>query len=126
MGRRVEDTLSWDSTTLVLATVRCGAVRSGPVTGIGTYAPAAAPRMGHLDGLLADVVVGCVAFDVSVVGSVRGTRPSAGGRRSREHRRDARIGGTTARFVGANRAYGAKQAVRGASAPADEGVTWFE
>ncbi|MFE1836729.1 enolase-like domain-containing protein [Streptomyces sviceus] len=99
-------------------------MRSGPVTGIGTYAPAAAPRMGHLDGLIADVV-GCLAFDVPVVGSVRGTRPSAGGRRSRERRPDARIGGTTARFVGANGAYGAKQAVRGASA-ADEGVTWFE
>jgi L-alanine-DL-glutamate epimerase-like enolase superfamily enzyme len=51
-------TLTWDSTTLVLATVRCG-----PVTGTGyTYAPAAAARI--IDDLLADVVVGSAAFDV--------------------------------------------------------------
>ncbi|WP_234358589.1 enolase C-terminal domain-like protein [Streptomyces sp. NRRL B-24085] len=53
-----DGTLSWDSTTLVLATVRCG-----PVTGIGwTYAPAAAARI--VDDVLADVVVGRPAFDV--------------------------------------------------------------
>jgi L-alanine-DL-glutamate epimerase-like enolase superfamily enzyme len=53
-----DGTLSWDSTTLVLATVR-----RGPVTGIGyTYAPAAAARV--IDDLLADVVVGRPALDV--------------------------------------------------------------
>jgi L-alanine-DL-glutamate epimerase-like enolase superfamily enzyme len=53
-----DGTLSWDSTTLVLATVRCG-----PVTGTGyTYAPAATAQI--IDDLLADVVTGCPAFDV--------------------------------------------------------------
>ncbi|MER7838177.1 enolase C-terminal domain-like protein [Streptomyces sp. NPDC096040] len=53
-----DGTLAWDSTTLVLATVRCGGV-----TGLGyTYAPAAAARV--VDDLLAGVVVGSVAFDV--------------------------------------------------------------
>jgi hypothetical protein len=53
-----DGTLSWDSTTLVLATVR-----SGRVTGTGwTYAPAAAVRV--VADLLADVVVGCPVLDV--------------------------------------------------------------
>ncbi|MGQ4401876.1 enolase C-terminal domain-like protein [Streptomyces hayashii] len=53
-----DGTLSWDSTTLVLATVR-----SGDVTGLGyTYAPAATARV--IDDLLADVVAGCPAWDV--------------------------------------------------------------
>ncbi|MET9762276.1 enolase C-terminal domain-like protein [Streptomyces sp. NPDC006372] len=53
-----DGTLSWDSTTLVLATVRCG-----PVTGIGyTYAPAAAARI--IDDLLAGIVVGSPVLDV--------------------------------------------------------------
>lgn len=53
-----DGTLSWDSTTLVLATVRCD-----DVTGLGyTYAPAATARV--IDDLLAEVVVGAPAFDV--------------------------------------------------------------
>ncbi|MEU7722960.1 enolase C-terminal domain-like protein [Streptomyces tibetensis] len=53
-----DGTLSWDSTTLVLA-----AVRSGRVTGTGyTYAPAAAARV--VGDLLGGVVVGCPVFDV--------------------------------------------------------------
>ncbi|MFJ7336215.1 enolase C-terminal domain-like protein [Streptomyces sp. NPDC101110] len=53
-----DGTLSWDSTTLVVATVR-----SGRVTGTGyTYAPAAAARI--VDGLLGGIVVGCPVFDV--------------------------------------------------------------
>lgn len=53
-----DGTLSWDSTTLVLATVRCG-----DVTGLGyTYAPPAAARV--VDGLLAGVVTGAPALDV--------------------------------------------------------------
>ncbi|MFF3513293.1 enolase C-terminal domain-like protein [Streptomyces sp. NPDC002573] len=53
-----DGTLTWDSTTLVLVTVR-----SGDVTGIGyTYAPAAAARV--IDDLLADVVTGTAALDV--------------------------------------------------------------
>ncbi|MGW4932788.1 enolase C-terminal domain-like protein [Streptomyces sp. NPDC004166] len=53
-----DGTLSWDSTTLVLATVRCD-----DVTGLGyTYAPAATARV--IDDLLAEVVVGATAFDV--------------------------------------------------------------
>ncbi|MEH0416942.1 enolase C-terminal domain-like protein [Streptomyces sp. B21-083] len=53
-----DGTLRWTSTTLVLATVRCG-----PVTGLGyTYAPAAAARI--IDDVLAGVVVGGPAFDV--------------------------------------------------------------
>ncbi|WP_308218413.1 enolase C-terminal domain-like protein [Streptomyces hygroscopicus] len=53
-----DGTLSWDSTTLVLATVRCG-----EVTGLGyTYAPAATALV--IDDLLAGVVTGCPALDV--------------------------------------------------------------
>ncbi|MFF4961861.1 enolase C-terminal domain-like protein [Streptomyces sp. NPDC001222] len=53
-----DGTLAWDSTTLVLATVR-----SGDITGLGyTYAPAATARV--IDDLLADVVTGTAAFDV--------------------------------------------------------------
>ncbi|MFJ9821777.1 enolase C-terminal domain-like protein [Streptomyces sp. NPDC101151] len=53
-----DGTLSWDSTTLVLATVRCG-----DVTGLGyTYAPAATARV--VDDLLVDVVTGLPALDV--------------------------------------------------------------
>ncbi|MFJ3334903.1 enolase C-terminal domain-like protein [Streptomyces sp. NPDC086766] len=53
-----DGTLSWDSTTLVLATVRCG-----DVTGLGwTYAPPATARV--VDGLLAGVVTGSPAWDV--------------------------------------------------------------
>ena len=53
-----DGTLTWDSTTLVLVTVHCGAV-----TGLGyTYAPAATAAI--VDDLLADVVVGSAAFDV--------------------------------------------------------------
>ncbi|WEO99955.1 enolase C-terminal domain-like protein [Streptomyces sp. FXJ1.172] len=53
-----DGTLSWDSTTLVLATVRCG-----DTTGLGyTYAPAATARI--VDDLLADVVTGSPALDV--------------------------------------------------------------
>ena len=53
-----DGTLAWDSTTLVLATVRCG-----DVTGLGyTYAPAAAARV--IDDLLADAVTGATVFDV--------------------------------------------------------------
>ncbi|MFF3698962.1 enolase C-terminal domain-like protein [Streptomyces sp. NPDC002221] len=53
-----DGTLSWDSTTLVLATVRCAGV-----TGIGyTYAPAATAYL--IKSLLADVVTGCPALDV--------------------------------------------------------------
>jgi L-alanine-DL-glutamate epimerase-like enolase superfamily enzyme len=53
-----DSTLAWDSTTLVLATVRCG-----EVTGLGyTYAPAAAARV--VDDLLAGVVTGLSALDV--------------------------------------------------------------
>ncbi|MFF4113424.1 enolase C-terminal domain-like protein [Streptomyces sp. NPDC001714] len=53
-----DGTLAWDSTTLVLATVRCG-----EVTGLGyTYAPAAAAQV--VDGLLAGVVTGLPALDV--------------------------------------------------------------
>lgn len=53
-----DGTLAWDSTTLVLATVRCG-----DVTGLGyTYAPAATARV--IDDLLADAVTGTSVFDV--------------------------------------------------------------
>ncbi|MFF8882624.1 enolase C-terminal domain-like protein [Streptomyces flaveolus] len=53
-----DGTLSWDSTTLVLATVRCG-----DVTGLGyTYAPAATARL--IDDLLADVVTSRPVMDV--------------------------------------------------------------
>ncbi|MFF8945622.1 enolase C-terminal domain-like protein [Streptomyces sp. NPDC014864] len=53
-----DGTLSWDSTTLVLATVRCG-----DVTGLGwTYAPAATARV--IDDLLTGVVTGSPAWDV--------------------------------------------------------------
>ncbi|MEU0965949.1 enolase C-terminal domain-like protein [Streptomyces sp. NPDC005917] len=53
-----DGTLAWDSTTLVLATVRCG-----EVTGLGyTYAPPAAARV--VDDLLAAVVTGIPALDV--------------------------------------------------------------
>ncbi|MDX2934888.1 enolase C-terminal domain-like protein [Streptomyces ipomoeae] len=53
-----DGTFAWDSTTLVVATVRCG-----EVTGLGyTYAPAATARV--IDDLLADVVTGTTAFDV--------------------------------------------------------------
>jgi L-alanine-DL-glutamate epimerase-like enolase superfamily enzyme len=53
-----DGTLSWDSTTLVLATVRCG-----DVTGLGyTYTPAATARV--IEDLLADVVTGSPALDV--------------------------------------------------------------
>jgi L-alanine-DL-glutamate epimerase-like enolase superfamily enzyme len=53
-----DGTLAWDSTTLVLATVRCG-----DVTGLGyTYAPAATARV--VDELLASVVAGSPALDV--------------------------------------------------------------
>ncbi|MEU7382290.1 hypothetical protein AB0A91_20300 [Streptomyces sp. NPDC042207] len=49
-GPEADGTLAWDSTTLVLATVRCG-----DVTGLGyTYAPAAAAHV--IDDLLAGVV----------------------------------------------------------------------
>ncbi len=47
-----DGTLSWDSTTLVLAAVHCGRV-----TGIGyTYAPAAAAAI--IEDLLCDIVTG--------------------------------------------------------------------
>lgn len=53
-----DGTLSWDSTTLVLATVR-----SEDVTGLGyTYAPAATASI--IADLLADVVTGLPALDV--------------------------------------------------------------
>ncbi|MDQ0687203.1 L-alanine-DL-glutamate epimerase-like enolase superfamily enzyme [Streptomyces achromogenes] len=53
-----DGTLSWDSTTLVLATVRCG-----NVTGLGyTYAPAATARI--IQDLLASVITGLPALDV--------------------------------------------------------------
>ncbi|WAP60039.1 enolase C-terminal domain-like protein [Streptomyces sp. S465] len=53
-----DGTLSWESTTLVLATVRCG-----QVTGLGyTYAPAATAQV--VDDLLAGVVTGSPAMDV--------------------------------------------------------------
>ncbi|MFE2103456.1 MULTISPECIES: enolase C-terminal domain-like protein [unclassified Streptomyces] len=53
-----DGTIAWNSTTLVLATVRCGGV-----TGLGyTYAPAAAARV--IDDLLADVITGTTVFDV--------------------------------------------------------------
>ncbi|WP_037673972.1 enolase C-terminal domain-like protein [Streptomyces griseus] len=53
-----DGTLGWDSTTVVLATVRCG-----DVTGLGyTYAPAATARV--IEDLLADVVTGLPALDV--------------------------------------------------------------
>ncbi|MFF5139493.1 enolase C-terminal domain-like protein [Streptomyces sp. NPDC013157] len=53
-----DGTVAWDSTTLVLVTVRCG-----EVTGLGyTYAPAAAARV--VDDLLAGVVTGLPALDV--------------------------------------------------------------
>jgi L-alanine-DL-glutamate epimerase-like enolase superfamily enzyme len=53
-----DGTLSWGSTTLVLATVRCG-----DVSGLGyTYAPAATARA--VDDLLAGVVTGSPALDV--------------------------------------------------------------
>ncbi|MGP3734668.1 enolase C-terminal domain-like protein [Streptomyces sp. GDS52] len=53
-----DGTLGWDSTTLVLATVRCG-----NVTGLGyTYAPAAAAHV--IEDLLTDVVTGSPALDV--------------------------------------------------------------
>jgi hypothetical protein len=68
-----DGTLSWDSTTLVLATVRCG-----PVTGTGyTYAPAAAAHI--IDDLLAE--------GRGVVGAVRGTRAAARRRGPCERRR---------------------------------------
>ncbi|MFJ7905054.1 enolase C-terminal domain-like protein [Streptomyces sp. NPDC096198] len=53
-----DGTLSWDSTTLVLATVCCG-----HLAGLGyTYAPAATARI--VDTLLADVVTGQPVLDV--------------------------------------------------------------
>ncbi|MEU6370250.1 enolase C-terminal domain-like protein [Streptomyces sp. NPDC046931] len=53
-----DGTLSWDSTTLVLAAVRCG-----DTTGTGyTYAPAATARV--IDDLLAGVVKGSAVLDV--------------------------------------------------------------
>ncbi|WP_329406871.1 mandelate racemase [Streptomyces sp. NBC_00704] len=53
-----DGTLAWDSTTLVLATVRCG-----DATGLGyTYAPAATARL--VDDLLADVITGRPVLDV--------------------------------------------------------------
>jgi len=53
-----DGTLTWDSTTLVLATVRCR-----DVTGLGyTYAPAATARV--IEDLLAGVVTGLPALDV--------------------------------------------------------------
>jgi L-alanine-DL-glutamate epimerase-like enolase superfamily enzyme len=53
-----DGTLSWDSTTLVLATVH-----SGDITGLGyTYASAATARV--VDDLLAGVVTGTSALDV--------------------------------------------------------------
>lgn len=53
-----DGTFAWDSTTLVLATVRCG-----DVSGLGyTYAPAATARI--VDDLLAVVVTGAPALDV--------------------------------------------------------------
>ncbi|MFB6959787.1 enolase C-terminal domain-like protein [Streptomyces sp. NPDC056309] len=53
-----DGTLSWDSTTLILAAVRCGGV-----TGLGyTYAPAATARV--VDDLLAGVVTGSPALDM--------------------------------------------------------------
>ncbi|MGW2826015.1 enolase C-terminal domain-like protein [Streptomyces sp. NPDC001443] len=53
-----DGTLAWDSTTLVLVTVRCG-----EVTGLGyTYAPAAAAKA--VDELLAPAVTGLPAPDV--------------------------------------------------------------
>ncbi|MGW4047737.1 enolase C-terminal domain-like protein [Streptomyces sp. NPDC004721] len=57
-GPEADGTFAWDSTTLVLATVRCG-----DVTGLGyTYAPAATARV--VDDLLADVVTGTSILDV--------------------------------------------------------------
>ncbi|MGW3509380.1 hypothetical protein [Streptomyces sp. NPDC000994] len=57
-GPEADGTFAWDSTTLVLATVRCG-----DVTGLGyTYAPAATARA--VDDLLADVVTGTSILDV--------------------------------------------------------------
>lgn len=53
-----DGTLAWDSTTLVLATVRCDAV-----TGLGyTYARAADAHV--IDELLANVVTGLSVLDV--------------------------------------------------------------
>ena len=53
-----DGTAAWDSTTLVLVTVRCG-----ETTGLGyTYAPAATARV--VDDLLAGVVTGLPALDV--------------------------------------------------------------
>ncbi|MER6429308.1 enolase C-terminal domain-like protein [Streptomyces sp900105245] len=53
-----DGTLAWDSTTLVLVTVR-----SGPTTGLGwTYAPAATAHV--VRDLLAGTVTGLPAFDV--------------------------------------------------------------
>ncbi|MEU7428749.1 enolase C-terminal domain-like protein [Streptomyces sp. NPDC040750] len=53
-----DGTLSWSSTTLVLATVRCG-----DITGLGyTYAPPATARV--IDDLLAGMVRGTSALDV--------------------------------------------------------------
>ncbi|MEU3345988.1 enolase C-terminal domain-like protein [Streptomyces sp. NPDC006700] len=57
-GPEADGTLAWDSTTLVLATVRCR-----DVTGLGyTYAPAAAALV--VDDLLAGVVTGACVLDV--------------------------------------------------------------
>jgi L-alanine-DL-glutamate epimerase-like enolase superfamily enzyme len=57
-GPEADGTLSWDSTTLVLATVDCG-----DITGLGyTYAPAATARI--VDDLLADVVTGSAVLDI--------------------------------------------------------------
>ncbi|MGW3497666.1 enolase C-terminal domain-like protein [Streptomyces sp. NPDC001020] len=54
-----DGTLSWDSTTLVLVTVRCG-----EYTGLGyTYAPAATARI--VDDLLAEIVTGSPVLDVA-------------------------------------------------------------
>lgn len=53
-----DGTLAWNSTTLVLATVRCG-----EATGLGwTYAPAAAAKL--VDDLLAPAVTGLSILDV--------------------------------------------------------------
>jgi L-alanine-DL-glutamate epimerase-like enolase superfamily enzyme len=53
-----DGTLSWDSTTLVLATVRCG-----DATGLGyTYAPAATARI--INDLLAQVITGSPVWDL--------------------------------------------------------------
>ncbi|MFB8000434.1 enolase C-terminal domain-like protein [Streptomyces sp. NPDC056002] len=53
-----DGTLSWDSTTLVLATVRCG-----DITGLGyTYAPAATARV--VSDVLAHVITGSLVWDL--------------------------------------------------------------